>query len=139
MRPLHRRLATAALGVALAALVGVPAPAAPHPGRKAGNGLIAHLSAPTHRPTAGERWVIHITAHDRAGRRVHASVRYAYLYKGEVVARDVPKGNRHFVGSFHDRHLTWSKRTIALKLTFRAVVDSRLGQANLDYEVKVVR
>ena len=138
MRPLHRRLAAAALGVALAALA-VPAQAVPDPGGPARNGLIAHLSAPTHRPKAGQRWVIHITAHDRAGRRVHATVRYAYLYKGEVVARDVPKGERHFVGSFHDRHLAWSKRTIDLELTFRAVVDSRLGQDNLDYRVKVIR
>jgi hypothetical protein len=102
-------------------------------------GIVAHLDAPTHSPTAGERWPIKITVHDTQGHRLRASVRYAYLYKGEVVSRAKPKDDDDFVGIFRDNHLTWSKRTIGLELTFRAVVDSHNGQANLDYDVKVER
>ena len=101
--------------------------------------IVAHLSAPTHTPHAGDRWPIRITAHDRNGHRVHGTVRYAYIYKGEVVNRGEPKGDKSFVGAFEDHHLAWSKRTIGLVLTFRAIVDSHHGQANLDYDVKIVR
>jgi hypothetical protein len=118
-----------AMVLALAALLAAPASAS----------IVAHLSAPTHTPTAGERWPIRITAHDRSGHRVHGHVRYAYIYKGEVVNRGEPKGDKHFVGIFEDHHLAWSKRTIGLELTFRAIVDSPKGQANLDYDVKVER
>jgi hypothetical protein len=127
------RLRLLLVASALAAVLCVPASAA------ASDHLVAHLSAPTHHPTAGERWPIRITAHDQDGHRVHAKVRYAYLYKGEVVSRTDPKGDDHFVGEFEDHHLAWSKRTIGLELTFRAIVDSHIGQANLDYHVKVER
>ena len=123
-----RLLATA---LAASALLVTPASAA--------SGIVAHLTAPTHTPTAGERWPIHISAHDRHGHRVHGTVRYAYLYKGDVVSRAEPKGAKSFVGEFDDHHLAWSKRTIGLELTFRAIVDSHLGQASLDYDVKVAR
>jgi hypothetical protein len=127
------RLALLTLVLALAACL--PAPA----GAAESNDIVAHLSAPTHMPKAGEHWPIMITAHDREGHRIHARVRYAYLYKGDVVARFDPKSDAHFVGVFHDPHLAWSKRTIGLELTFRAIVDSSHGQANLDYDVKVTR
>ena len=61
-------------------------------------------------------------------------MRYAFLYQGEVVLRLNPKVDKQFVGDFRDRHLAWSKRTIGLDLVFRAIVDTKLGQANLDYD-----
>jgi hypothetical protein len=116
----------------LAALLLLAAPAAAEQ-------LVAHLYAPTHHPAAGTRWPIRITARDGDGHRVRGTVRYAYLYQGEVVLRQYPKRGRHFAGDFRDHHLMWSKRTIGLKLTFRAIVDTKLGQANLDYVVWVHR
>ena len=101
--------------------------------------FVTRLYAPTHYPAAGARWPIRITARDAEGHRVRGTVRYAYLYHGEVVLRQNPKGDRHFAGDFRDRHLMWSKRTIGLRLTFRAIVDTKLGQANLDYGVTVHR
>jgi len=116
----------------LAALLMLSAPAA-------ADELVARLYAPTHHPAAGERWPIRITARDADGHRVRGTVRYAYLYQGEVVLREDPKGDRHFAGDFRDQHLMWSKRTIGLRLTFRAIVDTKLGQASLDYVVRVHR
>jgi hypothetical protein len=133
----RRQLVPVVLALVLAVLVASPAPAARKPPPK--SRLVAHLYAPTHRPKAGMRWPIRITVRDRHGRGVRGTVRYAFLYQGEVVLRQDPKVNRWFVGEFRDRHLSWSKRTIGLALTFRAVVDTKLGQANLDYPVKVHR
>jgi hypothetical protein len=131
MPVLLRPLAPVVAGLVLVLLVASPA--------RASGKLVAHLSAPTHHPKAGEPWPIRITAHDNHGHEVHGSVRYAYLYQGEVVLRQDPKGDKTFTGTFHDRHLAWSKRAIGLELTFRAVVDTKLGQASLDYTVKVHR
>jgi hypothetical protein len=118
-------------GVILALLLASPAAAA--------GKLVAHLSATTHTPKAGAPWPIHIMLRDDKGHDVRGTVRYAYLYQGEVVLRQDPKGKNSFVGDFRDHHLTWPKRSIGLELTFRAVVDTKLGQANLDYMVKVHR
>jgi len=101
--------------------------------------FVTRLYAPTHHPAASTRWPIRITARDGEGHRVRGTVRYAFLYHGEVVLRQNPKGDRHFAGDFRDRRLMWSKRTIGLRLTFRAIVDTKLGQANLDYMVTVHR
>jgi hypothetical protein len=125
------------LATALALLTAAPAPAVRVD--SAGGGLVARLHVHDHTPKAGETWPIHITAHDTHGHRVHASVRYAYIYGGEVVKRIDPHGPNDFVGDWRDHHFEWSKTTIGLELTFRAVVDSHLGQANLDYAVKVHR
>jgi hypothetical protein len=116
----------------LAALLLLAAPAAAEL-------LVARLYAPTHHPAASTRWPIRITARDSDGHRVRGTVRYAYLYHGEVVLRQDPRGDRRFAGDFRDPHLMWSKRTIGLRLTFRAIVDTKLGQANLDYVVSVHR
>jgi hypothetical protein len=123
----RRQLVAVVVALVLAVLVASPASAA------------RRLYAPTHRPKAGMRWPIRITVRDARGHAVRGTVRYAFLYQGEVVLRQDPKVDRTFVGVFRDRHLAWSKRTIGLALTFRAVVDTRLGQANLDYPVKVHR
>jgi hypothetical protein len=133
----HRQLVPVVVALVLAVLVASPAPAARDapPQSK----LVAHLYAPTHRPKAGMRWPIRITAADGGKHAVRGSVRYAFLYQGQVVLRQNPKGDRKFVGEFRDRHLAWSKRTIDLELTFRAIVNTKLGQANLDYPVKVHR
>jgi hypothetical protein len=129
------RLALRPLVPLVAGLVALLLLAAP----AAANRLVAHLHAPTHNPKAGEPWPIMITAHDTDGHRVRGTVRYAYLYRGEVVKHFHPKMEAHFVGEFHDRHLAWHGSQIGLELTFRAIVDTHLGQANLDYTVKVHR
>ena len=85
--------------------------------------LVARLYAPTHHPAAGTRWPIRMGG---------AAAPYC-------LRRQDPRGHRRFAGDFRDPHLMWSKRTIGLRLTFRAIVDTKLGQANLDYVVTVHR
>jgi hypothetical protein len=135
----RRQLVPVVVALVLAVLVVSPAPAPAARDAPAKSKLVAHLYAPTHWPKAGARWAIRITVRDRRGHPVRGTVRYAFLYQGEVVLRKDPKVDRNFVGEFRDRHLAWSKRTIDLKLTFRAIVDTKLGQANLDFPVKVHR
>jgi hypothetical protein len=133
----RRPLVPVVVGLVLAVLVVSPVSAATD--AAASGKLAAQLFAPTHHPKAATRWPIRIVARDAQGHDVRGTVRYAYLYQGQVVLRQDPKGKRSFSGQFRDSHLAWSKRTIGLDLTFRAIVDTKLGQANLDYTVKVHR
>ena len=137
MIPSRRLHVSVIVGLVLAVVVASPAPAAREAAPQ--SKLVARLFATTHAPKAGDRWPIRITARDADGHAVRGTVRYAYLYQGEVVMRQNPKVDKRFVGDFSDRHLAWSKRTIGLELTFRAIVDTKLGQANLNYPVKVHR
>jgi hypothetical protein len=100
--------------------------------------LIAGMTANTHRPKAGERWPIAITARDDRGHPVCGHVRYAIMSNGQVVARRTPPRPNFCGGRFHDRSSRWPHKAIGYVLTFRAVVDTKIGQANLDYLVRVV-
>ncbi|HEX3318247.1 MAG TPA: hypothetical protein VHR88_09520 [Solirubrobacteraceae bacterium] len=133
----RRPLVPVVVGLVLAVLLVSPVSAARD--APASGSLVARLFAPTHSPQAGTRWPIRITARNPHGRDVRGTVRYAYLYQGKVVMRQAPKVKNSFLGDFRDAHLAWSKRTIGLELTFRAIVDTKLGQANLNYQVKVHR
>jgi hypothetical protein len=62
-------------------------------------------------------------------------VRYQFLLAGRVVAR---RSRYTFRGRFHDV-VTWPADSIAVPLTFRAVVTTALGTRNLDYPVVVTR
>ncbi|MFL5848957.1 MAG: hypothetical protein ACJ76R_08480 [Solirubrobacteraceae bacterium] len=100
--------------------------------------LSVTMHAGTHHPKAGKKWPITITARNGSG-RVCGNVRYAFLFHGRVVGRRNPGVGRHFCGHFKDPAIIWPKRSIGIPLTFRAVVDTRLGQRNLNYSVKVRR
>jgi hypothetical protein len=133
-----RRLPIATLVAALALAIPFAGPHGDVSDAAAASGLVAHLYVHSHHPKAGAKWPIRITAHDAHGHRARARVRYALIYGGQVVKRIDPH-NGHFLGEFIDAHYAWPKTTIDLDLTFRAIVDSHLGQANLDYAVKVQR
>lgn len=131
-----RPLLTTVLLVAGFALTGVPAAGAPT-GDAAANRLVARLYAPTHHPKVKRPWRIRITARSTSGRAVTARVTYAFLFNGKVVARRSPD-NPRFRGTFRDT-ITWPANSVGYKLTFRAVVTSRIGRRNLDYWVRVRR
>lgn len=101
----------------------------------AGGGLVARLYAPTHYPRVNRAWRIRITAHDAAGDPVRAEVRYQYLLAGQIVGR---RSHYRFRGTFRDTIL-WPGASVGYRLTFRAVVTSRIGTRNLDYWVRVRR
>jgi hypothetical protein len=100
--------------------------------------LSVALRATTHHPKAGTNWPITITARN-GSRRVCGKVRYAFLFRGRVVGRRNPGVGRSFCGTFRDPRVVWPRRAVGIPLTFRAIVDTRLGQAHLDYSVRVRR
>jgi hypothetical protein len=100
--------------------------------------LVAHLYTPGHHPKANKKWPVRITARD-GHKGVCGKVRYAFLFKGKVVARRNPGVGRDFCGTFKDPNFIWPTRSVGIPLTLRCVVDTKIGQANLDYAVKVVR
>jgi hypothetical protein len=100
--------------------------------------LSARLYATTHHPKAGKNWPIRITAHN-GRKRVCGKVRYAFLFRGRVVGRRHPGVGSRFCGTFRDPRVVWPRRAVGIPLTFRAVVDTRVGKANLDYSVRVRR
>jgi hypothetical protein len=100
--------------------------------------LSVTLHATTHHPKAGKNWPITITA--RNGRkRVCGHVHYVFLFRGRVVGRRNPGVGSRFCGTFRDPRVVFPRRAVGIPLTFRAVVDTRLGQRNLDYSVRVTR
>jgi hypothetical protein len=127
-----RRLFVAVVACSVVA-VGATAPVAQAKGR-----LVAKLFATTHSPKADKKWPIKITAKNSAsGKGVCGSVRYAFLFNGKVVGRRSPGVGSKFCGNFSDPAIIFPKRAAGIGLTFRAVVDSKIGQANLDYAIKV--
>jgi hypothetical protein len=100
--------------------------------------LVARLYATTHHPKVGKKWPIRITARD-GKKKVCGNVRYAFLFQGKVVAHRNAGVGGHFCGNFKDPNIIWPKRAVGIPLTFRAVVDTKIGQANLDYAVQVTR
>jgi hypothetical protein len=100
--------------------------------------LSVTMHAGTHHPKAGKKWPITITARN-GSERVCGNVRYAFLFHGRAVGHRNPGVGGRFCGHFKDPAVIWPKRAIGIPLTFRAVVDTRLGQRNLDYSVKVRR
>lgn len=127
------------LSVALVACLALALPlVATAPVAQARGRLVAKLFATTHTPKANKKWPIKITAKNSAsGKKACGSVRYAFLFNGKVVGRRNPGVGRTFCGTFSDPAIIFPKRAAGINLTFRAVVDSRIGQANLDYGVKV--
>ena len=95
--------------------------------------FVATLNAPTHQPVANAAWPITISARTFGGVPLRATVTYEYLFTGQVVAR---RSRYRFTGTFHDV-IRWPTRSLSFPLTFRAVVTTRLGTQNLDYQVQV--
>ena len=100
--------------------------------------LSVTLHATTHSPKAGKNWPITITAFN-GRQKVCGHVRYAFLFNGKAVAHRNAGVGGNFCGTFKDPAVIWPKRAVGIPLTFRAVVDTKLGQRNLDYAVKVSR
>jgi hypothetical protein len=100
--------------------------------------LVAKLYAPGHHPKANKKWPIRITARN-GHKEVCGKVRYAFLFEGRKVSDQLPGVGRDFCGTFRDPNFIWPTRAVGIPLTLRCVVDTKIGQANLDYAVRVVR
>jgi hypothetical protein len=92
------------------------------------------LHAGTPHPKVGRPWPVRFTVTSAAG-PVQASVRYEYLYGGQVVAH---RSHYTFTGHFSDTFI-WPAASVGYPLTFRAVVVSGGTTIHLDYPVQVTR
>jgi hypothetical protein len=100
--------------------------------------LSVTMHATTHNPKAGAKWPITISAHN-GKKKVCGHVRYVFLFNGKAVGHRNAGVGGNFCGHFKDPDIVWPKKAVGIPLTFRAVVDTKLGQRNLDYAVKVKR
>ena len=104
----------------------------------------ARMSVPTHRPKAGKKWPLKIVVKNSHGRRLSGTVQYHFLLGKQVVAtRDCHTGNytapcRFKHGVYRDV-IKWPAAAEGQRLTFQAVVRTRLGTKKLDWWVKVRR
>lgn len=96
-------------------------------------GVTASMHPANHHPKVKAPWPISFTV-TRDGRPAHASVRYEYLFAGQVVAR---RSHYTFTGRFSDV-FHWPATAVGYPLTFRAVIVSGGVSINLDYPVQVV-
>jgi len=97
-------------------------------------GVTASMSPHSHHPVAERPWPISFTV-TRAGAPVRASVRYEYLFGGQVVAR---RSHYTFDGRFSDV-FRWPDQAVGYPLTFRAVIEAQGVTLSLDYPVQVAR
>jgi hypothetical protein len=96
-------------------------------------GVTATLHAGTHHPKVGVPWPIRFTV-SSGERPARASVRYEYLFGGQVVAH---RSHYTFAGRFSDV-FKWPSSAVGYPLTFRAVIASGGMTIDLDYAVQVI-
>jgi hypothetical protein len=96
-------------------------------------GVTATLHAGTHHPRVEVPWPIRFTV-SSGGRPARASVRYEYLFGGQVVAH---RSHYTFAGRFSDI-FKWPSSAVGYPLTFRAVIASGGKTIDLDYAVQVI-
>jgi hypothetical protein len=100
----------------------------------------ATMAVPTHTPRAGRDWPVKIVAKTAGGRRLRGSIQYKFIFGGQIVSTAGCHPSRPdpcpFFGTYRDV-VRWPARSEGYRLTFRAVVKTRLGTKNLDWWVKV--
>jgi hypothetical protein len=96
-------------------------------------GVTVTLQAGTHHPRVEVPWPIRFTV-SSGGRPARASVRYEYLFGGQVVAH---RSHYAFAGRFSDV-FKWPSSAVGYPLTFRAVIASEGKTIDLDYAVRVI-
>jgi hypothetical protein len=92
----------------------------------------ARLHAPNHSPTAGKKWPITVTA-TRGRTKLGGSVRYQFLFGGQVVSSQPGHSFRH--GVYHD-NLLFPADAVGEPLTLRVIVKTKFGTADLNWAVE---
>jgi len=93
----------------------------------------AHLHAHDHAPKVNQPWPITVTA-TRGKTKLSGSVKYQFLFQGQVVSRQPGGKFRH--GVYRDK-LTFPGESVGYKLTLRVLVTTKYGTEHLDWSVKV--
>ena len=94
------------------------------------------MKAPTHHPKANKKWPVTVTAKTRSGKALKATLRYIFLYRGQIVSR---QSNYHFRGTYTDKSFVWPSNAIGIPLTLRCQIKTSLGTKSIDYSVRVRR
>jgi hypothetical protein len=111
------------VGLALAMAVPAAASAA---------AFTARLTAPNHTPTANKQWPITVTV-TRGGARLGGSVRYQFLFQGQVVANRAGHSFTH--GVYHDT-LLFPGAAVGRVLSLRVIVTTKYGTVDLPWWIK---
>jgi len=102
------------------------------PGSASAASFTAHLQAPNHSPIANKPWPITVTA-TRGGAKLSGSVRYQFVYAGQVVASR--PGHSIIHGVCHDS-LKFTSDSISIQLTLRVIVTTKFGTVDIPWAVK---
>lgn len=119
----HRWASLVLVGLTLALTVPASASAA---------GFTAHLAAPNHTPTANKQWPITVTA-TRGSAKLSGSVRYQFLFQGQLVASRPGHSFKH--GVYHDT-LLFPGDAIGQVLSLRVIVTTNYGTVELPWWIK---
>lgn len=119
-----RRCASLAI-VGLALAIAVPASAS-------AAAFTAHLTAPNHTPVANKQWPITVSA-TRGGVRLSGTVRYQFLFQGQVVGNRAGHSFTH--GVYHDT-LLFPGAAVGHVLSLRVIVTTTYGTVYLPWWIK---
>jgi hypothetical protein len=102
----------------------------------------ARMTVPTHTPKARKPWAVKIVAKTARGHKLRGTVQYIFMSQGQEVARAGCHPGKTtpcaFKGTYKDV-VRWPVKSVGIRLTFRAVVKTKLGTKNLDWWVQVRR
>jgi hypothetical protein len=102
------------------------------PGAASAAAFSAQLSAPNHEPTANKKWPITVTVH-RGRTQLSGSVRYQFLFEGQVVASR--NGHRFTNGVYRDT-LLFPGQAIGQNLSLHVIVSTKYGTVVLPWWIK---
>lgn len=109
----------------------------------AGAGWTAKMTVPTHTPKARAKWPVKIVVKTAAGKPLSGTVQYHFLFGAQVVSTQGCHPTRpdpcSFTRGLYKDLIRWPKRSAGYKITFQAMVKTKLGTKNLNWWVKVRR
>jgi hypothetical protein len=121
-------VAAALLTLLVAALLALPASASAAPFK-------AVLHAPDHTPTVNAKWRITVDV-TRGAQKLSGSVRYEFLYAGQVVSH---QSGHKFSGGVYRDALQFPATAVGMRLTLDTIVKTKYGTVKLPWTVTTKR
>jgi hypothetical protein len=103
----------------------------------------ARMTVATHTPRVNQKVPVRIVVRTRSGRGLSGTVQYHFLYGGQVVGtrscHDTGSVPCHFKNGTYRDTLKFPARAVGIRVTFQAVVKTKLGTQKRNYWIKVRR